>query len=116
MRAAVKDKRKQRKTILKNLCEHCLHAAGQAVFSAEMQKIFLQLFNCFDQCLQLINNEKLMENTITNRPVDLHSKNFTRLQPEISYLSVSSLEVFLNNHQKCMLICLIQSNHTLVTL
>lgn len=74
MRAAVKDKRKQRKTILKNLCEHCLHAAGQSVFSAEMQKIFLQLFNCFDQCLQLINNEKLMENTITNRPVDLHSK------------------------------------------
>lgn len=74
MRAAVKDRGKYRKTILKNLCEHCLHAAGQAVFSAEMQKIFLQLFNCFDQCLQLINNEKLMENTITNRPVDLHSK------------------------------------------
>ncbi|AMP89406.1 hypothetical protein [Legionella pneumophila] len=74
MRAAVKDKRKHRKTILKNLCEHCLHAAGQAVFSTEMQKIFLQLFQCFDQCLQLISNEKLMEDAVTNYPVDLHSK------------------------------------------
>lgn len=74
MRAAVKDKRKQKKNILKNLCEHCLHAAGQAVFSTEMQKIFLQLFHCFDQCLQLISNEKLMEDSITNHPVDLHSK------------------------------------------
>ncbi len=74
MRAAVKDKRKYRKTILKNLCDHCLHAAGQAVFSTEMQKIFLQLFQCFDQCLQLISNEKLMEDSITNHPVDLHSK------------------------------------------
>ncbi|HAU1150699.1 TPA: hypothetical protein JBI12_01930 [Legionella pneumophila] len=74
MRAAIKDKRKQKKTIIKNLCGHCLHAAGQAVFSTEMQKIFLQLFHCFDQCLQLISNEKLMEYSITNHPVDLHSK------------------------------------------
>lgn len=73
LRQAVKEKRNQRKSLLNSLAEHCLKAAGHAVFSPELQQIFIQLFQRFHQCLELISNEKLTSNTVTGGIKDLHS-------------------------------------------
>ncbi|MFC7781017.1 alpha/beta hydrolase family protein [Legionella taurinensis] len=74
LRHAVKEKRKQRKSLLNNLAENCLKAAGNAVFSQEIQAIFLQLSQRFHQCLELISNEKLMDDANSDTVTDLHSR------------------------------------------
>ncbi|QRN03320.1 hypothetical protein GH742_05255 [Legionella sp. MW5194] len=74
LRNAVKEKRKQRKSLLNKLAELCLKAAGHAVFSQEIQQIFLTLFQRFHQCLELISNEKLMDDANTATVRDLHSR------------------------------------------
>ncbi|STX27973.1 Uncharacterised protein [Legionella beliardensis] len=72
IRQSIKDKRHQKKLILKSLGQLCSNIASSFKESS-MQDIFKELAECFYSYIQLINDEKLIDSSSPSTPTDLHS-------------------------------------------
>lgn len=77
IRTAIKDRRHQHKIILKHLFEDCRMISISYSSTNPSRGIFEVLAHCFQQCLQLIDDEKLkLDNTSVQ---DLHSNRLFEL-------------------------------------
>lgn len=82
LRSVIKSKREQNKDILRKLRNDCTRIMCLYVDSFETQKIFLELADCFDECLQLISNEKLklaQPGSTDSTVIDIHTHKLFQL-------------------------------------